>query len=491
MALTTTTDTINAGLYARISKDSNNKGLGVARQEKDCRALAAMKGWTVADTYIDNDQRASRINGKLNERPEFARLIEDLKSGAINAVIAWDFDRMFRDPLEQERFFVECEMAGLHYVATVGDEVDIASGEGIMIARIKGAVNAEEVRKLSKRSRRKHQELAENGLPSGGGLRPFGWSCNNRQTCKLGDDVCAHDGRTLIAHEADMLRDAVRGIIAGGSISGTCRAWNDAGKLTGTGSLWRPATLRNIITRPRLVGRRMYQGEDVGEAVWEPILDRATWEKLMSLMNDPGRRTNGTRSGNGLLLSGLLRCGRCGAKLAIAPSQNRLRYRCGKVPGRGGCNGLAIAAEPLDKDVVEAVLRALDTPELLAGFDEAAKDAPDSESLTGIIEAAEKKLLEYADDYDAGLMTRAEWLRLRKRAEERKEQARRELSKVRRVDVLDDLGVPGALREEWPNLPDERRRAVLATIIDRIVISPAVRGRNRFDPTRVDIEWRV
>lgn len=490
MALTDTTDTINAGLYARISKDAEDRGLGVVRQETDTRALAAVKGWNVADVYVDNDIRASRIKGKTKERPEYLRMVDDIKAGRINAVLAWDLDRAFRDPLEQEEFFLICELAGLHYVATIGDEVDIATGEGIMIARIKGAVNAEEVRKLSKRVTRKHQELAQNGKPSGGGRRAFGWSCLNADTCTLPDGTCAHDGLKLVADETELLRDAARRIISGESITGICRRLNEEGKRTGTGAEWRPGTLRNMLANPRLAGRRVYKGEDVGEAQWEKILDRGTWEKLSAILTNPARRTNAKAVHTDLVLSGLVRCGRCGVRMWIAPSNGRPSYRCTKRPGMGGCNGVAIVAAKLDELVIETVLQALDNPEFVAELNGTEDDAgPDADALTGIIEAAEAKLLEYAQDYDEGVITRAEWLAMRGRAEERKEAAHRELANVRRVDVLEDLGDPGALRMQWPELPVDRRRSVLAAVIDRVIVNAAVRGRNYFDPERVTIEW--
>jgi site-specific DNA recombinase len=37
-----------AAIYCRISDDREGTGLGVDRQEEDCRALAQRKGWKVA-----------------------------------------------------------------------------------------------------------------------------------------------------------------------------------------------------------------------------------------------------------------------------------------------------------------------------------------------------------------------------------------------------------------------------------------------------------
>jgi hypothetical protein len=71
------------------------------------------------------------------------------------------------------------------------------------------------------------------------------------------------------------------------------------------------------------------------------------------------------------------------------------------------------------------------------------------------------------------------------------EAAQRRVSRRRPTTALDGLDGPGALRAAWPELPLTRRRAILAAVVDRIVIGPARRGYNRFDPERVDVTWRA
>ena len=59
----------NAAIYVRISDDREGAGLGVQRQEKDCRALCKRSGWHSIGLYVDNDLSASRdVARKL--RPE-------------------------------------------------------------------------------------------------------------------------------------------------------------------------------------------------------------------------------------------------------------------------------------------------------------------------------------------------------------------------------------------------------------------------------------
>ena len=60
-----------AAIYCRISDDRAGAGLGVARQEADCRKLAEDRGLTVTQVYVDND--LSAYSGK--PRPGYKALL--------------------------------------------------------------------------------------------------------------------------------------------------------------------------------------------------------------------------------------------------------------------------------------------------------------------------------------------------------------------------------------------------------------------------------
>src|SRR5438552_3514193 len=161
-----------AAIYCRISDDREGRALGVARQEADCRELAARKGWPVAEVYVDNDISAA---DPRNRRPGYERLLEDIGDGRRDAVIVWDLDRLHRRPIELERFVEIADRAGLRHLAAVGGDVDLGTGDALLVARIKGAVAAEEVRKIRQRLARQQRELAEACKPAGGGSRSVGY----------------------------------------------------------------------------------------------------------------------------------------------------------------------------------------------------------------------------------------------------------------------------------------------------------------------------
>ena len=63
-------------------------------------------------------------------RPVLERWLVDLNAGAVDALVWLDADRWHRRPIELERFFEIADAAGLHQIATVGGDIDLASGDG-------------------------------------------------------------------------------------------------------------------------------------------------------------------------------------------------------------------------------------------------------------------------------------------------------------------------------------------------------------------------
>ncbi|MCL2464203.1 MAG: recombinase family protein [Micrococcales bacterium] len=159
-----------AAIYARISQDRGGTSLGVARQLADCRAEVARRGWTVAQEYVDDDVSASAYGHQ--ERVEYRQMLEDIAAGQRDAVICWHIDRLHRQPIELEEFTKVCTGAGVTDVVTLHGDLDLAGGDRLLMARVMAAVAANESDAKSRRSRRKMQEIAERGLPHGGGRRP-------------------------------------------------------------------------------------------------------------------------------------------------------------------------------------------------------------------------------------------------------------------------------------------------------------------------------
>lgn len=64
------------------------------------------------------------------------------------------------------------------------------------------------------------------------------------------------------------------------------------------------------------------------------------------------------------------------------------------------------------------------------------------------------------------------------------------MSDAGRVNVLGSLLSAADVRAAWDALDGDRRRAVIATLMQRVTVLPPGRGARTFDPSTVRIDWR-
>jgi DNA invertase Pin-like site-specific DNA recombinase len=440
----------------------------VKRQEADCRALAKAKGYRVVEVFVDDD--VSAYDGRW--RPAYERLLAGLRAGGFDAVVAWKLDRLTRGGIRGLTSLLEALDGGGASLVAVHDHIDTTSAMGEGVAGLIASMAKAESENLSVRSRRKKDELAAKGLPAGY-CRAFGYTDN---------------GMTIDEAEAALLRDAARRVLSGESTTTIASQWNERGLRTPRrGSLWNATVLRKVLTNPRAAGLRVHRGEVVGEAAWPSILGRATHERLVAHFADPGRRQkNPPRRA---LLTGFIKCGSCGGPLFRDGTTDYPVFRCRAQPGASSC-GVIVAAAHVEALVTEAVMLRLEGPGLARALRAREHEADDTAARE--LAEAEGRLGDLAETWAAGEITRAEWLTARRAVEARIETARRKLARTSERDALDAYAAQDApLRAAWPQLSRDQRRAILAAVLDRVIIVPAGANRRRFNPERVTIEWRA
>jgi site-specific DNA recombinase len=461
---------VRAGVYARISSDREGDSLAISRQLADCEQLAERRGWRVVERYVDSD--ISAYSGK--RRPEYLRMLDDIETGLVDAVVVYHADRLHRHPRELEDFIDLCQRTKTR-IATVSGDLDLSTHEGQLLARITGAVARKESDDKSRRIRRKHEELAAAGKPSGGGTRPYGYEA---------------DKRTIRPDEADVIRACVRRVLAGDSLRSICIDLNRRGVATVTGKEWTSQTLRRMLMSPRISGQREHRGEIAAKAEWPAIITSRQTEQLQAKLRDPARRTN--RASRRYLLTQLLRCSHCRAMLVARPrADHTRRYVCATGPGFDGCGKTTVIAEPVEHFIAQAVLHRLETPRLHEARKRTPNDAKGAE-WQAEVERRQGQLDELAALWADGEITRGEWMRARRPIEKHLSTAKKKLAALNRTTVLlpfvDDAK---ALREQWQSMTLTRQHEIVVATLQHVEVGPAVRGRNRFDESRLRPVWRV
>jgi DNA invertase Pin-like site-specific DNA recombinase len=477
---------VKAAIYTRISEDVEGEGLGVARQEDDCRQLCERRSWQVADVYRDNDRSA--FSGK--PRPEYERLLDDVKAGAVDVIVCWHPDRLHRSPRELEHFIDLLEVAQVTVATVTAGNWDLSTVSGRQVARILGSCARAESEHKRERIRRKHAELVEKGTYVAGKKRPYGYEWTLKSDGRRA-------GLKVKPGEQRLVADAARRVLAGESLYAIVGDWNAKRVPTVTGAAWSTKVLHQILTSGRIAGWRDHDGEPVTRSdQWEPLIDEDTWHQVRAVLLDPARKRTKVAQ-RYLLGQGQLRCGTCGGKLVATPQTNRAgqlqrRYACRKE--RGGCGKVSAPAEPIEAIVSAAVRQALASPDFVARLT-GGSSAADDRAQRAEIDRLEASLKEASRDYYVDkLISRAEFLAVRDRLVPALDAAKATLAATTRRRPTALLAGLDSIEDQWDGLGLDRQQALIDLCIESVTITSA-NGRavaNRFDESRVQQPvWRV
>jgi len=443
-------------IYLRVSLDQTGEELAVTRQREDALALAAEKGWEVADVYQDNSLSASK---RTVRRPQYERMASDYAAGRFEAIICYDLDRLTRQPRQLEDWIDAAEERGLVLV-TLNGEADLSTDGGRMYARVKAAVARSEVERKGARQSRALAQRAELGrVPLG--VRLTGY----------------HGDGTVNEEEARVVRRIFSSFAVKDSIKGIVDALNAEG-VPARGDRWTPSTVRTILTNPRYAGRVVYRGRTTGAlGSWEPLIDGDEFDAVQATLSDPRRKMNREGTARKHLGAGLYRCGGCGRAL----QSNGGRYWCKS----GSC--LIRTMRPVDETVLDFVREVLGIPDVAALV--APSRSQEGKALDGEAKQLRARLSVIDADYDDGVIDGQ-----RHRVASEKVAVRLREVEARRADLLADralgsvLGTPSPVATFDAASLDVKRAVIDALVIVRLL--PVPRGRRGFDPETVAIDFR-
>jgi putative DNA-invertase from lambdoid prophage Rac len=156
--------------YSRVStSEQADEGASLAAQQQQIAGYAMMKGWTIAEHFVE---RAVSGSTPLADRPEGKRLLATIGKGDV--IVSAKLDRAFRSAADALAVLEELkdQGVGLHLIDLGGD----VCGNGIskMVFTILAAVAEGERDRIRERIRDAKRHLTSQGVFSGG-KRPFGY----------------------------------------------------------------------------------------------------------------------------------------------------------------------------------------------------------------------------------------------------------------------------------------------------------------------------
>lgn len=446
-------------IYCRISDDNTGRAAGVQRQEQDCRAEAARRGWVVSEVIVDNDLSASRYAKR--KRPGYTKALEMLRDGSADALVAYHSDRLTRSPRDIEDLIDLAEKRQVT-IATLNGDLDLESDNGRAVARIVTAIAAQSSDATSRRVRRSVAQKKAAGKRVWNGAQ-FGWA----------------DETTPDPVQADALRRAYADLLRGRSLSVLCRDFDAAGFVPVRAKRWTITTMKASLLSPANAGLVEQADGTLTTGAFPAIVDRATWERARALLTAPERSKRPRRVTR---LTGLVVCGACGAVMKRDVNNWGGVFRC-RGTEQQRC-GSRVAAEPVETDVWEAVLRLFDdgAPQQAGQHDEALAERT----------ALDDRLAALGRDYADGLVPREAFLAAAEKIQTRKAELAALLAEDTVDRALESYAAPGALRTAYEagDLDEAAQNMVARAVIDAVVIAPTGKARTGGTASdRISVRW--
>lgn len=361
-------------LYARVSTTKQvEKDLSIPDQIRQMKEWCKARHYGVAVEYVEAGASATD-----DRRPVFQEMIAEacVTPAPFDAIIIHSLSRFFRDSIEFGIYERRLKKHGVVVISITQETSDDPCGE--MARRIFSVFDEYQSKENAKHTLRALKENARRGYHNGS-APPLGYRAvevsekGNKGKKKRLEVDQAEAG--IVRKIFDLYVNGYKGKSLG--MSGIEKVLNDSGS-TMRGREWK----RNVINK--ILENRVYRGEYIfnrregktrsvkPESEWivvpvEPIVDEETFAVAKRLrferspVNVPPRIVNSPT-----LLTGLLKCGGCGAPMTLATGKGgRYRYyecRTRITKGKGVCRSGNIAVEKLDSLVLDALSRRVFTP---------------------------------------------------------------------------------------------------------------------------------
>ncbi len=450
-----------AAIYVRVSTDAQREeGYSIEAQSEMLAAYLVSKGIKDYEYYIDGGFSGSNI-----DRPALKRLIEDIKEKKISMVLVYKLDRLSRSQ-KDTLYLIEdvFNPNGVDFVS-LNESMDTSTPLGRLMLGILSAFAQLERENIRERTRMGMKERVKSGLWPGGGRVPFGY------------DYDSEKGILVPNSDAETVRRIYDLYLEGYSPRRIAEI---------TGLKYERLAIQ-ILKRKSNAGFIVYNGEEY-KGKHEPIV---SLEKFNAAMENMRRRSGMKNTESAHLLTGLLECGVCGAKM---------RYQKW---GKRGCKivcysrdkskkhlvkDLACKNEPVwDFEIEDIILKDLFSARLKKSAELKAKNP--EKSVLGILEerkaALEKKLKKlynlYSEGEDEILLSTISDVKKEldfalKQIDEEK------LSKTEQKRLIDAKKKLDTLKETWEFMTLREKKNIIRSLIEKIVISPeSVSIHYRFD----------
>jgi site-specific DNA recombinase len=360
---------VRAAIYCRKSTDENlhSDFNSLDAQREACFSyIASMKseGWVaLPETYEDGG-----FSGGTTDRPALQRLIADIGEGKVDAVVVVKIDRLSRSLLQFLQVMEYLEEKAVSFVA-VTQQINTATSAGRLLVNVLMSFAQFEREIGSERTREKVQAARKKGRYIGG-HPPLGYDIDRVNHCLVVNPDEAQMLRELFELYLDRrsLLEVVKEVNARGWRR---KSWQTQGGVNRTGARFEKVYLQRLLINPLYIGQVTLHGE-VYPGLHEAIVNEETFRQVGELL--VANRNCGdsvVRNQHGVLLRGLLRCGRCGATMSHTWTRRGSRVyaycRCltTQKQSRSACSTPTLSVGEIEATVISEIKRLAQDPALV------------------------------------------------------------------------------------------------------------------------------
>jgi len=262
-------ETKNAGIYIRVStEDQAREGFSLGEQQEKLEQLCKYKDYKVFKIYKD-----AGISAKdMEHRPAFQQMLQDMRAGKINYIVAYKLDRVTRSVKDLEVLISDLEKHNCYLVCD-RDDVNTSTANGRFFVRMLTVLSQLEIEIVSERTKFGLTGAIKSGHIPG--------------TCPLG--YKRDESKKIIIDETtkDVILRIFNMYLEGKSFQTIANILNEEKVLTPKN--WTDATIEKIINNKIYVGdyeryKRVAKEQGIETVVYrdvvEPIITRAMYEDV-------------------------------------------------------------------------------------------------------------------------------------------------------------------------------------------------------------------
>ncbi len=489
-ALSDTNTPIKAIGYIRVSrlKGKNKPYKNHVSPETQIEAIknyCQMMGWELVDTFQDLDRSGyRRKSGKLNyqERPGLMAAIDYIKEKGINKLVVWKFSRLGRRIREAHEIIDLLEGMDCDVVCT-SLNIDTGTPMGRLVRNIMIDFDEFYSEDLAETIYDNKAINAEAGRWNGGNV-PYGLKW-------LQDKKEFTEDEETFPFLQQIFRLAARGWPPG-KIAIEMQIQGAPCPLR----KWHIDSVRYILRNSIYIGMPVWDGE-ARRSRYKCFIDKGLFDRVQAIMDKNSKMAPRTL-GSQHILTPLLTCGKCGARMDIkwngSPGWKRRRYHCINKYARYAllpenlCPTPYYDVDSLETAVVEQLREIACRDDFFdAILTQAAGSEYSPEAIKKEIAAMEAQQVALAraenelfdDCYVKKVISQEQFLRQNRRLQEKQEQIEKKIEEASRLLRQDRGQAVAAYRQElmkftsvWDSLDVEEKRELIGSVVDGIVITP-------------------